>query len=200
MRLESKKIQKATALLVLLLFFLSACSNAVCNSTHTEKVDESDISETADNNGAADIGVTYESSAPGSYVIKGYDAVYLEYHCPSDNGADDDWLYFVSPDFFGQEFEGLEIEGQASWTDKAYAVIEINFTEKSELDDGGTVTGPGHSFEVDTNSGALLAHSSTPYLTDEPMSLTDERIIQIGQQVAKIMRDAEAYAQMPEEE
>lgn len=150
---------------------------------------------TAGGDGPADADVTYESSGPGSYVIEGRDAAYLEYHCPSDDGADDDWLYFASPDLFGPEFEGLEIEGKASWTDKAQAVIEIDFTEKSELDDGGTVTGPSLSFEVDADDGTLLAHSGTPYLTDEPMSLSEERMIQIGQQAAQIMWDAEAYAQ-----
>ena len=67
-------------------------------------------------------------------------------------------------------------------------------SRKSELDDGGTVTGPVTRFTVDAENGILLSYEGIDYLGDEPVELSEERMIQIGRELVKIMRDAEAFA------
>ena len=138
--------------------------------------------------------VTYIEKSGSSYRINGYDATYLAWNPPDGDIVTDGWLYYANPYFWGSEFAKLSIEGNATWADDVHSAIEVDFTEKSELDDGGTVTGPVTRFTVDAENGILLSYEGIDYLGDEPVELSEERMIQIGRELVKIMRDAEAFA------
>lgn len=128
-----------------------------------------------------------ESGKPalGSVVIEGYDAARVEYHW-------DGWLYYAIPTFLGEPLAGLEMEGIARWTDETHSAVEVSFTEKSSLDDGGTINGPARRFTVDVEQGTLLTQSSVDYEGDEPTPMTEEQMIRVGLELAGIMAEAES--------
>ena len=151
------------------------------------------VADDAASSAGSDVTYYIENSG-SSYRINGYDATYLAWNPPDGDIVTDGWHYYANPYFWGSEFAKLSIEGNATWADDVHSAIEVDFTEKSELDDGGTVTGPVTRFTVDAENGILLSYEGIDYLDDEPVELSEERMIQIGRELVKIMRDAEAFA------
>ena len=202
---RSKKRWTWVVLWILMpMILISACetnenSIVIDDSTDNALTTDGPGDSGSDSDDDACIDVTYIEKSGSSYQINGYDVTYLAWNPPDGHIVTDGWLYYVNPYFWGPEFAKLSIEGNATWADDAHNTIEVDFTEKSELDEGGTVTGPVTRFIVDAENGLLLSYEGFDYLGDEPVELSEERMIQIGQELAKIMRDAAEFAAIEEE-
>ena len=139
-------------------------------------------------------GITYDYSH-GLYVVNGYDAGHMEY-VPANEAISDKstgWtymgeLYYVDPYFLGDFFRSKLTEGGASWTDDSKECIRFGFT----VDDGGggAVAGPTAQVVIDLKNNEIVESAFTGFET-EPF--TDEELIEMGNVLADVIRDAENH-------
>lgn len=175
-----KRVSIYSLMLVFLLVVLTCCGNEEIVDTETD-IDPDDAKE-----------ITYELSN-GLYIINGYDVGHMEY-IPANEAISDKstgWtymgeLYYVDPYFLGDFFRGKLTEGGAYWTEASKECIRFDFT----VDDGsgGAVAGPTVAVVIDLNNDEIVESNFTGFET-QPFS--DEELIDMGNLLADVIRDAE---------
>lgn len=135
-------------------------------------------------------GISYKpgGNGPDSVAIRGLDADYLEY-TSSGLSSEGGFLYFASPRFLGSAFSDEVTEGTASLEDGR---ITVNFVRGDDKN-SGTVSGPSVSFTVDLSSQTVSDLAFAPH-EETTLSLTDQEMGQIGQELAKLIQGAMDYS------
>lgn len=126
--------------------------------------------------------ITYETVGGAMCDIKGYDAEAMSYIIASES------LYFASPYFLGDFFDGITTEGSAELDGDT---VSIGFTRHDDPE-SGAVHGASISFKVDVEKETVAEIQSTPF-EGSAIELSEESMIEMGTKLAEVIRDVEAH-------
>lgn len=126
--------------------------------------------------------ISYENIGDAMCDIHGYDAAALSYIVETES------LYFASPYFLDDFFEGITTEGAAKLDGET---ISISFTRHDDIN-SGAIHGASIEFEVDVEKETVIMAQFTSF-ENYTIELPEESMVKIGTQLAEIIQDVQLY-------